>query len=148
MVGRNVLLSLLLGASIGAITTYFFIPPQIKVETQIVEKIRVVEKEVATTRRVVEVKKPDGTTVTSTTDKVEERDIISDVDKRLEDRLSLRSPQKGPNFGLSIVAGTSIRDVGSLRYGLQLEYRVLGPFWIQAFGLSDLSGGVGFGVKF
>ena len=142
---RSVLPSLLVGIATGAALAYHFFPRtviqrEVVVEEKVVNKVQTVEK----VR--VETKKPDGTTIVVTKDRVKDENTVSEVDKRIGEKLTLRPP--GPRYGVSVLAGTSLRNVGSLSYGLQLEARLVGPLWISVFGLSDLSGGVGIGFKF
>lgn len=139
--------SLLLSAAIGAVAAWYFLPEKIKIQTEVVEKERIVYKDRVVTKRVVEVRKPDGTVVTATTDKTEDKDLIQDVDTRLSQRLELVRPPKQARFGIAAMAQTSLREPGLLHYGLQAEFRLIGPIWIGAHGLSNMSGGISLGFK-
>jgi hypothetical protein len=144
---RSVLLSIAASAALGAALTYIYFPKTVTVtqtviEEKIVHKIQVVEK----VR--VETKKPDGTTIVVTKDRIKAENTVSELDKRISEKVTLRETPSGPKYGLSIVAGSSLRDPGSLHYGVQLEAKIMGPIWLSVFGLSDLSGGVGIGFKF
>ena len=144
--GYNLSLSSLsAGLIIGVVAAYFTLPTKvITQEAKVVEKV--VYRDKTVTKVVSKTTKPDGTTIVVEKDVA--ADIIKDVDTNISNKLTLKSPQSGPNYGLSIVAGSSLRNVGSLHYGLQVEARIVGPLWISVFGLSDLSGGVGLGFKF
>ena len=139
--------SLLLSAAIGAVAAWYFLPEKLKIQTEIVEKERIVYKDRVVTRRVVEVKKPDGTIVTSTTDQTQDKDLIQDVDTRLAQRLELIRPPKPLRFGVAAMAQLSLREPGLLHYGVQAEMRLIGPIWIGVHGLSNLSGGISLGFK-
>jgi hypothetical protein len=150
---RSVLLSLLTGLATGAALTYIYFPKTVTVtqtviEEKIVHKIQVVEK----VR--VETKKPDGTTIIVTKDRIKAENTVSELDKRISEKLTLRTPPRLPRWGINAMAALSPMEGGLLRFGLQVEHRAFGPIWLGVFGLSDLNNprstalGVTAGFKF
>jgi hypothetical protein len=131
---RSVLLSLLIGLATGAALTYIYFPKtvtitQTVVEEKVVNKIQTVEK----VR--VEVKKPDGTVIVTTKDRVKDENTVSELDKRISEKVTLRNTPRSLTWGINAMAALSPQEGGLLRYGLQVEYRAFGPVWVGAFGL-------------
>jgi hypothetical protein len=133
---RSVLLSIAASAALGAALTYIYFPKTVTVtqtviEEKIVHKIQVVEK----VR--VETKKPDGTTIVVTKDRIKAENTVSELDKRISEKVTLRDTPRSPNWGINAMAALSPMEGGLLRYGLQVEYRAFGPVWVGAFGLGS-----------
>lgn len=144
--GYNLSLSSLsAGLIIGVVAAYFTLPTKvITQEAKVIEKI--VYRDKTVTKVVSKTTKPDGTTIVVEKDVA--ADIIKDVDTNISNKLQLRGTTQNPRYGISILAGGSVRDPSRLSYGLAVEARIIGPIWLQAFGFSNLTGGIGLGFKF
>jgi hypothetical protein len=140
------LLLLLLLALTGLATHFLFprtIVKEVIVEVQGKEKIvyrdRTVDKTKVTTT------KADGTTI------VVEKDVTKDSDKKTDKSLNITEKSKitdsrQPTYGVGVFMTQGLNS--GPHYGIQLEYRILGPIWLSVQGRSDVSGGVGLGFKF
>lgn len=144
--GYNLSLSSLsAGLAIGVVAAYFTLPTKVVTqEAKVVEKV--VYRDKTVTKVVSKTTKPDGTTIVVEKDVA--TDIIKDVDTNISNKLTLKSTPQNPRYGISILAGGSVRDPSRLSYGLAVEARIIGPIWLQAFGFSNLTGGIGLGFKF
>jgi hypothetical protein len=146
---RQSLLPLLVGLLVGALAARFAFPSKTELrQRDVVTKEKIVYKDRITTKSRTETRKPDGTTVVVETDKVAESDKTSELDKKLMDRVKLTTPPQNLNYEIYGLVGTSLRSLGQPSYGISLGRRLVGPIWINAFVMSDLSGGVGIGFKF
>lgn len=133
------------------------VPEKVRIETKVVEVERKQtdtdrDKHKATT--VIETVRPDGTktTVTQTTEDTKTDRKTVTVDDKTSDTTKevTRSTSKVTISGLM---GVRLDEIGKstttpLVYGLSVSKSVFGPITIQAWGLSDLSVGVGLGFTF
>lgn len=146
LLGRNISVSsLTAGIILGVATASFILPKKVEIR-EIAGKEKIVYRDRTTTKVVTKVAKPDGTTIVVEKDVA--TDVVKDVDKRIAEKITLKSTPQNPRYGISILAGGSARDPSRLSYGLSAEVRLFGPVWLGVFGMSDLSGGVGIGFKF
>lgn len=164
---KKVLLALALVAGGAAIGRYTL---PTKVVTRVEEKV--VEKEVVRTKDtstkdtqknrelvVTETILPDGTR------KIEKhyinRDVVKEDTTRINNTTTDRSTEKKSetittneknNWNVSALVSMSHRDddllKGSPSYGLAVQRRILGPFSIGAFGLTNQTYGASVGVSF
>jgi len=121
----------------------FLSPTKTKTEikTVEVEKIVVKVERVVTTIR----EKPDGTkeTVIVADTKTDSKTNSVTTDD-LKEVTNSRS-----NLNVSVLAGSGFPISGtSLVYGASVTKQIIGPFTATAWGLSNLSGGIGIGLNF
>lgn len=125
---------------VGVLAGRFLTPKKTETKVQIVEKI--VEKEVKKIEERIIYKK-DGT-------KVVEKGISETVD-RTEDRVVKQSKieLQDKELGLTLVVKSPITRLGTeLTYGLLVEKRVLGSFWVGGYVDTQKFFGLSLGVKF
>lgn len=124
-------------ASTVAVTRYYF--PRI--ETQTIDVIKeVIRTDVHTITRVVE--KPDGTKET----------IIDHTDKSVENKDEKHSDTKfaSKNWQMSGSASLDYTELTRLEpvYGIQVQRRILGPFYLGALADTSKKIGVSVGMEF
>jgi len=146
---------LLIGAAVivGAFAWGRFSAP---VEIKEVEKIKVVQVEAKKEKKdvvTVVTEKPDGSKVTTVTDKTTTDTDSSTV--ATSDRLKYTSYKK-PDWNITVFAGTDLRDLklsgshfgGPLLFGAEVQRRIVGPFHISGIVMTNWTVGVGLGVTF
>lgn len=139
--------SLLLLAAIllGGISAHYLLPAKVITKTiEIQAKERIVYRDRTITKTITT--KPDGTVIAE--EKVADIDSVKTVDTKIAEKLKIIDNTKKLNWGISALAVTDLRRLGILNYGVMLEYRILGPVWLNGFVTNGLSGGVGVGFKF
>lgn len=129
----QVIITVLLIAGTAALTRYFF--PRI--ETQTVDVIKeVVRTDIRTITKIIE--KPDGTKET----------IIDHTDKSVENKDQKHTETKyaKADWNISASAGQDITNIQKLElvYGVHVQRRILGPFYLG--GMADTSKRVGLSI--
>lgn len=136
MSGRNVAILVILAVIITAGVTRYYFP---QVEYKNVEVVKeVVKNDIRTIVRTVE--RPDGTkeTTTDTTDRSTRRETTKN-----ETIIAAK-----PQWMVGVGAGTKFDDRGLVVYDLQVQRRIVGPFYLGARAATDKSVGVSIGMEF
>ena len=116
---------------------------EVKVVTETVIQERIVEKQVQVSdksRKSVTIKKPDGTIITSVTQKdISVLDQQKQTDTKIEQKREVvLNPTKLPNYSLGIQAKFPFAwPIGKPEYTVTAGYRLIGPLWVE--GLYQIS---------
>lgn len=154
---KSTLLCICAAGVIGVAVGRFSLPAKVVVKTQTVE----VEKRVAVTDRakqdnsvttVTTTKKPDGTITTVTeTRKDVHTDVVSrsKTDDTKDSRTEKTTTYDRGKFTISgLIITSPLSGQAPMAYGLDVSYRVLGPFSVNALGATNGLVGIGLGVSF
>lgn len=101
----------------------------------------------------VQVKKPDGTVVTTTRT---ERDTDTKQEMKQDDKTDTASTTQtktetvrlGGNLNVLVTAGVDVTSPTGLVYGLSLSRPILGPILIGAWGMTNKTVGFSLGLQF
>jgi hypothetical protein len=146
--GTKSLLPLLIAAFIGGISAQFLLPQKVITKTvEIQGKTKIVYKDRVVDRTTITTTKPDGTKVVVEKDVTKDTDKLTAVETRISEKLKIVDSRQ-LTYGVTVLAQPKGLNLESFNYGIQVEYRVFGPFWLSAHMYSNLSGGVGLGFKF
>lgn len=154
-----------LAALAGAAVGYFATPTKVVTKTEIKEVIKEVDKRTEEAKQdrkndkiyvKVETILPDGTrkietrivdkgTITIDSASQDTKTTDTTIDSKTEKTVE-HSHESLVIYGL---AGVKLNDFASgPELGAGVQKRVLGPFWLGAFGTNKLSGGVTLGISF
>lgn len=122
--------------------------PTIKTEIQQTEAVKQTEdKNTHTKTTKTEVKKPDGTDITTTvTDQVQDDDMTTHSTATTKIQQTVTPPKTG-TLNISALAGFDIRKM-TPAYGASVTKQILGPVSVGAFGLTNGVVGVSIGLSF
>jgi hypothetical protein len=133
-------------------------PTKVRVETKTVEVVKEVEKSKTDEQKhekVVkhEIDKPDGTKDITTTTTENDEDKTQTDTSTSQQKETDASKEIDRSTSKVTVAAIGAVNLGSLTsspisYGLSISKPVLGPFTLQAFGLSNATVGMGIGLTF
>lgn len=156
-----IILTLLVGAAIG----YFATPTKVVTKTEIKEIIKEVEKKTSDTKKdkkndkiviIVETVLPDGTRKKET--KIVDKGTITidasettekETDKTTETKTEKIVERSHDGLLLYAIGGARLNDwTSGPEFGGGVQKRLLGPFWIGAYGTNKLSAGVTLGISF
>ena len=133
-------------ASLALLTVFaigrFTSPTKVKTEVRTVEIEKIVTVVEHKTIKIFE--KPDGTkeTVIVSDTKSDSKSNSKDTDSKKEVTLSKST------LNISVLAGVKFPiDQTSVVYGASVTKQIIGPFTATAWGLSNLSGGIGIGLN-
>lgn len=136
MSNRNVaILVLIVAIASAGITRYYF--PQLEYKNVEVTK-EVVRNDIRTIVRTIE--RPDGTKETT------EETVDKSIKKETSSKETLIASKNQWMFDIGARAKLSERD--NILYDLQVQRRILGPFFLGVRGSTDKSVGVSLGMEF
>lgn len=133
---KNTLILVLVVAIISAGLTRYYFP---KIETQTVDVIKeVIKTDIRTITRIVE--RPDGTKET----------IIDETDKSTNNKTEKHTDTTYANkdWLLSVSAQTEVTQIMKPDYGVQVQRRILGPFYLGGMVDTSKRVGVSLGMEF
>lgn len=162
---------LILGAVLlfvlGLATGRYATPPDkiTKIETVEIEKIVYVKEQEKTEqnktyKHTIEKTLPDGTVTKETTETDEKNLFVKEKEQSQEERASSNTEEKlvgVTNKGRWLINGMIGADVSAgiegqvkeiLVYGIQVDYRILGPIHVGAWGVTSKEVGLSVGLEF
>lgn len=131
---RNNILIAVIFFALGAVVAKKIMRPQI--QTKIVTVTKEVEKIVHQTKIII--KKPDGTTIDTTTT---DSETTSHTNKNEKDAYA--HAKTSASFLIDVSRGAN-----DLKYGLSLSREIIGPFTLGGWYLVNQNGGLSIGVNF
>lgn len=142
---RVVVLGLLCAFGLGFASAGLFFPRKVETKTEIqyVEKLRVQEvKQADVVTVVVEKRRPDGTITLRT------RTVDKSKSETALEREAHATETKWEYYEDQYQVKALIRLGANRAYGLAIEARTLGPFWLGAWALTDRTVGLSLGISF
>jgi hypothetical protein len=154
---KQTVVSISVALGIGLVVGRYSLPQKVvtKVQTVEVEKKTSDEHKLVadrTTTTTQQVKKPDGTVMTTTVTKndVQTRDTtdILSVDSKKSDTEKTVT-YSGSRWSMSVLAGKNVSSLSAApTYGASVGYRLLGPVTVGGFGLTNGTVGLSLGLSF
>lgn len=133
---KNVAIAIVITAALSAVVTRYYFP-KLQMQTVEVEK-EVVKNNVVTVTKIV--KEKDGTETTEIT-------TVDKSTKKSEDS-KVVSIAASKDWMISASAQTDFKEGLKPVYGLQVQRRILGPFYLGATANTDKAIGVSVGFEF
>jgi hypothetical protein len=132
---RNLLLTSLLSAAVGAALAYWLYP-RVEVQTEIKERT-VVQNDIRTIIRTVE--RPDGTKETV-------KEVVDNSTQQMSKDFTAKVAKK-PQWILTAGAGSALSPIEVI-YSASVARRVIGPIFAGAYGRTDGELGLTVGLEF
>ncbi|MEO5367568.1 MAG: hypothetical protein H7831_14680 [Magnetococcus sp. WYHC-3] len=155
MTKRNIVILSLISLAIGGAIGYFFTPTRTVTKVEVKEVVKVVKETQKDKKNdkiviVVETVLPDGTkkketkivdkgTITIRSDETSEKQVETKTEKVVE--------KEHDSLMIYAFGNTNVFNP-SLEYGLGVQKRVVGPFWLGAFGSNKVNIGLTLGISF
>jgi hypothetical protein len=111
-------------------------------------EVVVKDKEVKTVVTEVQVKEPDGKETKTTITETESKTITTKEKSELSQSQVTITPTYVDQYYVQVMAGVSKDNLVVPFYGASVSRKILGPFTLGVFGLTNMTGGVSLGVSF
>lgn len=140
----HILLGILIALAAGYGIGRYAQPAKIEIKKEeVIKEVEVIKKDVVIVEK--EVKNPDGTV---TTERVITDKTQIDSKKETTEKQSSIVSNKKADWKVSASVGAESLKFTQPVYGLHVERRILGPFFIGAYGMTNSNYGVSIGMEF